>query len=136
MELSLLTERLLAGWPADLDARNHACRHGLYGVMAYMVTRRTREIGIRMALGARQGSVAWLVMREVLMLLGIGLLIGIPAALSLSRFVQAQLYGIKPADAATMAIAVLGIAGVAILAGYLPGRRATRIDPMQALRWE
>ena len=75
-------------------------------------------------------------MAGFLLLLAIGLAIGIPAAFGLSRFVQAQLYGIKPADAATMAAAVVGIAFIAILAGYLPGRRATRIDPMQALRWE
>jgi ABC-type antimicrobial peptide transport system permease subunit len=75
-------------------------------------------------------------MREELILLAIGLLIGIPAALALSRLVRAQLYGVQPADAATMALAVVGIACVATLAGYLPGRRATRVDPMTALRWE
>ena len=67
--------------------------------MAYTITRRTREIGIRMALGARRGDVGWLVMREVLLLLVIGLAVGVPAALGLSRFVRAQLYGIQPADA-------------------------------------
>jgi ABC-type antimicrobial peptide transport system permease subunit len=134
---SLVTERLVASLASTFGVlATLLAAIGLYGVMAYTVTRRTREIGIRMALGARRGDVAWLVMREVLMLLGIGLLIGIPVSLGLSRFVQAQLYGIKPADAATMAIAVVGIACVATLAGYLPGRRATRVDPMQALRWE
>jgi predicted permease len=134
---TLVTERLVASLASSFGVlATILAAIGLYGVMAYTVTRRTREIGIRMALGARRGDVAWLVMREVLLLLGIGLVIGIPAALGLSRFVQAQLYGIKPADAGTMAMAILGIAGVATLAGYLPGRRATRVDPMQALRWE
>jgi len=109
---------------------------GLYGVMAYTVTRRTREIGIRMALGAKRGDVAWMVMREVLVLLVIGLVIGVPASFALSRLIQAQLYGIKPADSATLVAAILAIAAVASLAGYLPGRRATRVDPMQALRYE
>jgi predicted permease len=134
---SLITERLVATLASTFGIlATILAAIGLYGVMAYTVTRRTREIGIRMALGATRGSVAWLVMREVLFLLAIGLSIGIPAALGLSRFVQAQLYGIKPADAATMSAAIVGIAVIAILAGYLPGRRATRIDPMQALRWE
>jgi predicted permease len=134
---SLIAERLVAVLASTFGIlATVLAAIGLYGVMAYTVTRRTREIGIRMALGAARGSVAWLVMREVLFLLAIGLAIGIPAALGLSRFVQAQLYGIKPADAATMSAAIVGIAVVAILAGYLPGRRATRIDPMHALRWE
>ncbi len=134
---TLVTERLVASLASSFGIlATILAAIGLYGVMAYTVTRRTREIGIRMALGAKRGDVAWLVMREVLLLLAIGLVIGIPAALGLSRFVQAQLFGIQPADAATMAMAVAGIAGVAILAGYLPGRRATRVDPMQALRWE
>lgn len=134
---SLVTERLVASLASGFGIlATVLAAIGLYGVMAYTVTRRTREIGIRMALGAMRGDVAWLVMREVLVLLAIGLLIGIPVALGLSRFVQAQLYGIKPADASTMAMAVVGIAGVATLAGYLPGRRAMRVDPMQALRWE
>jgi len=134
---SLVTERLVASLASGFGLlATLLAAIGLYGVMAYTVTRRTREIGIRMALGAKRGDVAWLVMREVLMLLAIGLLVGIPAALGLSRLVQAQLYGIKPADALTMGGAVIGIACVAILAGYLPGRRATSIDPMQALRWE
>ena len=134
---SLITERLVASLASGFGIlATILAAIGLYGVMAYTVTRRTREIGIRMALGARRGDVAWLVMREVLLLLAIGLVIGIPAALGLSQFVQAQLYGIKPADAATLVAAVIGISGVASLAGYLPGRRATRVDPMQALRWE
>ena len=134
---SLVTERLVASLASGFGIlATLLAAIGLYGVMAYTVTRRTREIGIRMALGAKRADVAWLVMREVLVLLAVGLAIGLPAALGLSRFVQAQLYGIQPADVATMVMAVVGIAAIATLAGYLPGRRATRVDPMQALRWE
>jgi ABC-type antimicrobial peptide transport system permease subunit len=137
MEISLLTERLLAtlssvfGFLATLLAAL-----GLYGVMAFMVTRRTREIGIRMALGAGQGSVVWMVMRETLILAGIGVAIGLAGAYGVTRLIQAQLFGVQPTDLLTMAAAALGIAAVAALAGYIPARRATGIDPMTALRWE
>ncbi len=109
---------------------------GLYGVMAFMVARRTREIGIRMALGASGGSVVWLVMREVMLLVGIGVAIGLPAALGLTRLVRTQLFGVDPSDALTLCLATAGIAAVALLSGYLPARRATAIDPMRALHWE
>ena len=137
VEESLLTERLLAtlssafGLLATLLAAL-----GLYGVMAYMVARRTREIGIRMALGAGGGSVVWLVMREVLGLAAMGLAIGLPAAWILARLVETQLFGIHATDALTMALAAAGIGAVAATAGYVPARRATGIDPMRALRWE
>jgi predicted permease len=137
VEISLVTERLLAtlstvfGVLATLLAAI-----GLYGVMAYMVARRTREIGIRMALGATGGSVVWLVMREVLLLAAFGLTIGLAAAWGLTRLVQTQLFGIQPNDLLTMMLAALGIASVAVLSGYLPARRATAIDPMRALRFE
>jgi predicted permease len=137
MEISLMTERLVASLSTAFALlATLLAGIGLYGVMAYTVARRTREIGIRMALGAFRGDVVWLVMREVLLLLGIGMVIGLPAAWALSRFVEAQLYGITPADTPTIALAISGIAAVAILAGFLPARRATRIDPMRALRWE
>ncbi len=137
MEISLMTERLVASLSTAFALlATLLAGIGLYGVMAYTVARRTREIGIRMALGAFRGDVVWLVMREVLLLLGIGMVIGLPAAWALSRFVEAQLYGITPADMPTIALAIAGIAAVAILAGFLPARRATRIDPMRALRWE
>ena len=109
---------------------------GLYGVMAFIVARRTREIGIRMALGALTGNVIWLVMREVLMLVGAGVLIGIPAALALTRLLASQLYNIAPNDPTTIVLATAGIIAIAALSGYLPARRATRVDPVSAIRCE
>jgi ABC-type antimicrobial peptide transport system permease subunit len=109
---------------------------GLYGVMAFMVARRTREIGIRMALGADTGSVVWMVMREVLVLAALGVAIGVGAAWAATRLIQAQLFGIQATDLATMAAAALGIGAVSALSGYFPARRATTIDPVRALRWE
>jgi predicted permease len=137
MEISLLTERLLAALSSVFGClATLLAALGLYGVMAFMVTRRTREIGIRMALGAGQSSVVWMVMRETLMLAGIGVAIGLVGAYGVTRLIQAQLFGVQPTDLLTMAAAALGIAAVAALAGYIPARRATGIDPMTALRWE
>jgi predicted permease len=109
---------------------------GLYGVMAFLVARRTREIGIRMALGAVTGDVIWLVMREVLLLVGIGIVIGLPAALAVTRLLASQLYGVGANDPATITFAMFGIGAIAALSGYLPARRATRVDPIRALRYE
>ena len=137
VQISLLTERLLAtlssvfGCLATLLAAL-----GLYGVMAFMVARRTREIGIRIALGAGQGSVVWMVLRETLTLAGIGVAIGLAGAYGITRLIQTQLFGVQPTDLLTLAAASLGIAAVTALAGYIPARRATGIDPMRALRWE
>ena len=137
LDISLLTERLLAtlssvfGCLATLLAAL-----GLYGVMAFMVARRTREIGIRMALGAGQGKVVWMVLRETLLLAGTGVGIGLVGAYGLTRLIQAQLFGVESTDLLTMGAASLGIAAVTALAGYIPARRATTIDPMSALRWE
>jgi ABC-type antimicrobial peptide transport system permease subunit len=89
-----------------------------------------------MALGADTGSVGWMVMREVLALAAIGVAIGLAAAWAATRFIETQLFGIQPTDLLTMALAALGIGFVAGLAGYVPARRATGIDPMRALRWE
>jgi predicted permease len=137
LDKSLMSERLLATLSAIFGClATLLAAVGLYGVMAYMVARRTREIGIRMALGASGGSVVWLVMREVLLLAVVGLAIGLPSAWALTRLVETQLFGIQPADPLTMTMAAIGIAFVATLAGYLPARRATGIDPMRALRWE
>ena len=109
---------------------------GLYGVMAYTVARRTREIGIRVALGAGRGSLLTMVMREVAMLTATGVAIAIPASLVLSRYVHALLYGITPNDPASIGLASLVLIAVALLAGYLPAERATRVDPIRALRYE
>ena len=137
VETSLVTERLLASLSTVFGAlATLLAAVGLYGVMAFMVTRRTREIGIRMALGAGGGSVVWLIMREVLILAITGLAIGLAAATGLTRLIEAQLFGVKATDIATMLFATFGIAAVALLAGYLPARRATAVDPIRALRFE
>jgi len=107
---------------------------GLYGTMSYGVARRTSEIGIRMALGAQRGSVVWMVLREVLALAAIGLTISLPAALVASKLVESFLYGMKRNDPLTLAAAVLTMAGATLLAGYVPARNASRIDPLVALR--
>jgi predicted permease len=109
---------------------------GLYGVMMYSVVRRTNEIGVRMALGASKGGVLWMVMRESLLLLGIGVAVGVPATLAASRLIRAGLFGVSPSDPLTLVTSVLMIAAVILGAAYLPARRATRIDPMVALRYE
>jgi len=89
-----------------------------------------------MALGAAGSHVLWLVMKEVLQLVLIGVAIGLPAAWGLTRFAKSQLYGIQPNDALTIGLATFGIVLVALLSGYIPARRATLVDPMRALRWE
>ena len=109
---------------------------GLYGVMAFVVARRGKELGIRMALGAQPASVIWLVMREVLILLAIGLAVGIPSAMALGQLVSNQLYGIQPHDPWIAVATMLLLTGVSAAAGLIPARRASRIDPILALRYE
>jgi predicted permease len=133
----LLTDRLIAmlsagfGFLATLLAAL-----GLYGVMAFVVARRTKELGVRMALGAQAGSVIWLVMKDVLLLLVLGLAVGIPAAIGLGHVVATQLYGIKANDPAIAAASMVVLIAVSALAGFIPARRASRIDPILALRYE
>ncbi len=134
---SLSTERLIAGLSSVFGfLATLLAVIGLYGVMAYMVARRTREIGIRMALGALQGSVVWLVMREVLLLVAIGVALGVPAALALTRVVKTQLFGLSPNDPFTLILSTLALIAVACAAGVIPALRASRIDPIRALRYE
>ena len=109
---------------------------GQYGVIAFSVARRTREIGLRVALGAGGAQIQWLVLREVLALIATGVAIGIPAALAATRLAKSMLFGVAPNDAATLAGAALLMGAIALLAGYLPTRRATQVDPMVALRCE
>jgi predicted permease len=109
---------------------------GIYGLMSYAVTRRTNEIGIRMALGAERSGVLWMVMRESLTLVAVGVAIGIPAALAAGRLVSSVLYDTKATDPVTITASALVMIAVAALAGYLPARRAAKVDPMVALRYE
>ncbi|MBS1854719.1 MAG: ABC transporter permease [Acidobacteria bacterium] len=109
---------------------------GLYGVMALTVARRAREIGLRMALGARQGALLWMVMREAFGILGLGLAMGFPCAYVLSRYLSSQLFGVEPADPATAVAAAIGLVAITATAALVPARRASRIDPIQALHHE
>jgi predicted permease len=109
---------------------------GLYGVMSYMVARRKNEIGIRMALGAGRGSVVAMVLREAGWLVGVGLLVGITLALGAAAAIRGMLFGLEPYDPATLAMAAAGLAAVAIVASYLPAKRAANLDPTVALREE
>jgi ABC-type antimicrobial peptide transport system permease subunit len=109
---------------------------GIYGLMSYTVARRTSEIGLRMALGAERSNVMWLVMRESLWLVGLGLAIGVPAALAGSQLVASMLYGLRANDSLSLLAGVGLLLAVAALAGYLPARRASLVDPMDSLRYE
>lgn len=134
---ALFNERMLALLSASFGLlATVLAAIGLYGVMSYTVSRRTREIGIRIALGAERATVVWMVLREVAFLTIIGIGIGVPGALVLSRFVRSQLYGIEPSDPMTLMIAALALAAVGLFAGYVPARRAAGVQPVRALRYE
>jgi ABC-type antimicrobial peptide transport system permease subunit len=109
---------------------------GIYGVISYVVSQRTREIGVRMALGARQHDVSRMVLRHALSLAGIGVAVGLIAAAGLTRLMSALLFGVSPVDPVTFGFVSVGLTAVALLASYLPSRRAARVDPMTALRLE
>ena len=109
---------------------------GIYGVMAYSVKMRTHEIGVRMALGAHQKDVMWMILRQGLTLTFLGVAAGIGGALWLTRFIAGVLYGVQPTDPVTFTIVALTMIGVAVLACLVPGRRATNVDPAIALRHE
>jgi predicted permease len=137
LDETLLTDRLIALLSAGFGLLATVLASiGLYGVMAFVVARRRKELGIRLALGAQPGLVIWMVMREVLLLLAIGLAVGIPAAMALGRTVSSQLYGIQPNDPRMAAWTVLLLTVVSAVAGLIPAHRASRIDPILALRYE
>ncbi len=110
--------------------------NGLYGVISYTTARRTNEIGLRMAIGADRGDVIRMVLGETLLLMGAGLAIGLPAALAAARFIAATLAGVSPSDPRTLAVVSLVMLAVGLLAGFIPAARASRVDPMSALRQE
>jgi ABC-type antimicrobial peptide transport system permease subunit len=141
LDETLLTDRLVELLAAGFGLLAAALASiGLYGVMAFVVARRRKELGIRIALGATRGGVIWMVMREVLTLLAIGLVVGIPAALGLLRLVAAktdiQLYGVQAHDPLVGGLTALLLITVTVLAGLIPAQRASRINPITALRYE
>ncbi len=109
---------------------------GIYGVMSYSVTQRAHEIGIRMALGAARRNVLAMVMRQGLVLVAIGVVIGVAGALALTRLIASQLFGVWPSDPATFVVVAVTLVGVAALTTFVPAMRATRVDPVVALRDE
>ena len=137
LDESLSNQRMMAGLSVFFGSlATLLAAVGLYGVMAYTVSRRTREIGIRVALGAGRGTLLNLVMREVVVLTALGVAIAIPAAIVLTQLVRTQLYGVAPADPVSIVLAALVLVAVALLAGYIPAERATRVNPISALRHE
>ncbi len=137
LDETLLTDRLIAMLSAGFGLLATVLASvGLYGVMAFVAARRRKEMGLRLALGADPSHVVWLVMREVLLLVGIGLAVGVPAAVLLGRFVSSQLYGIQPNDPWMALATVALLAAVSAAAGFIPAFRVSRVDPNLALRYE
>ena len=137
LDETLLTDRLVALLSAGFGMlATLLASIGLYGVMAFVVARRRKELGIRIALGAQRSTILWSVMQEVLVLLSIGLAVGIPTGLGLGKFVSAQLYGIQGHDPSVAVGTMLLLTVVSALAGLLPAHRASRVDPILALRYE
>lgn len=137
LDETLLTDRLIASLSAGFGLlATLLASIGLYGVMAFVVARRKKEIGLRLALGAEPAGVLWIVMREVLILLTIGLAVGVPSAIGLGRYVSSQLYGVQPNDPWMAIGTVLVLTVVSAAAGLIPATRASRIDPILALRYE
>jgi len=137
LDETLLTDRLVALLSAGFGMLATVLASiGLYGVMAFVVARRRKELGIRIALGAQRTAILWSVMQEVLILLSIGLAVGIPIGLGLGKFVSAQLYGIHGHDPSVAVGTILLLTMVSALAGLIPAHRASRVDPILALRYE
>jgi len=134
---SLATERMIASLASGFSLIAIALAAvGLYGVMAYMVTQRAREMAIRVALGAMAGRVIWLVMREVVLLVATGIAVALPLILVLNRLVRSELYGVSPGDALSITFSMFVLGCIALFAGYIPARRAMNVDPIVALRYE
>jgi predicted permease len=134
---SLFVERIVATLSAAFGLlATLLAALGLYGVMSYAVSLRTREIGVRVALGAERHTVLWMVLKDVAVLALIGIAVGLPSGYGLGRLVEAQLFGLTARDPLTFAAATATLLLAAFLAGYIPAARATRVDPMVALRYE
>src|SRR5262249_17380200 len=137
LDETLLTDRLVALLSAGFGLlATLLASIGLYGVMAFVVARRRKELGIRLALGAQRSIILWSVMNEVLMLLATGLAVGFPPGGGLGKFVSSQLYGIQGHDPSIAVGTMLLLTLVSALAGLIPAHRASRIDPILALRYE
>jgi predicted permease len=137
VEQSLITERMIASLSTAFTILAVVLAVvGLYGVLAYMVAQRAREIGIRVALGAEAGQVIRLVMREAVVLILAGMALAIPPAVALSRFLRSELYGIQPTDPVSIGVAALLLSGISLMAAYVPARRAASADPLEVLRDE
>jgi putative ABC transport system permease protein len=109
---------------------------GVYGVLAYAMTQRTREFGIRMALGAKRRDLFGMVLRQAVAIVAIGIVLGVAGAMAMTRYLSGMLFGLTTLDPLTYAIVAVTFAAVAMLASYLPARRATKVDPLAALRYE
>jgi ABC-type antimicrobial peptide transport system permease subunit len=137
IDQTLVTERLIALLASFFAVvAGVLVAVGLYGVVGYSAARRTSEIGVRLALGATRESVRWLMMREALLLSSVGVIVGIPAAIVCSRIARSMLYNVSPHDPALLAVTVALVFIVTAVSAFIPALRASRLDPMRALRYE